>query len=180
VAEEQMTAEEKQRVLGIILDFYASDVPNAAPLDFKQKFNPAWKATSDPLAFVLAAAIAGIQQSQNYFKGYGQGFKGYAKRYGANYANTVTANFIGDAILSSFLKQAPRYFYKGTGTTGSRNLPGELQLLRVPLELALRLPNAWLWEMQLLLRAALNRVPMRRWLALRGVVGLHCRSSVAM
>lgn len=109
-----MTAEEKQRVLGIIPDFYVSYVPNAAPLDFKQKFNPAWKARSNPFTFVLAGAIAGIQQSQNYFKGYGQGFKGYAKRYGANYANTVTANFIGDAILPSLLKQDPRYFYKGT------------------------------------------------------------------
>jgi len=117
-----MTAEEKQRVLGIILDFYASYVPNAAPLDFKQKFNPAWKATSDPFAFVLAAAIAGIQQSQNYFKGYGQGFKGYAKRSGANYTNTVTADFIGDAILPSLLKQDPRCFYKGAGTTRSRIL----------------------------------------------------------
>ena len=40
MAEEQMTAEEKQRVLGIILDFYASYVPNAAPLDFKQNSTP--------------------------------------------------------------------------------------------------------------------------------------------
>jgi len=86
VAEEQMTAEEKQRVLGIIPDFCVNYVPNAAPLDFKQTFNRAWKATSDPFAFVLAGAIAGLQQSQNYFKGYGQGFKGYAKCYGANYA----------------------------------------------------------------------------------------------
>jgi hypothetical protein len=115
VAEEQMTAEEKQRVLGIIPDFYVSYVPNAASLDFTQNFNPAWKATSDPFTFVLAGAIAGIQQSQNYFKGYGQGFKGYAKRYGANYANTVTANFIRRCDTAFAFEAGPALFLQGNG-----------------------------------------------------------------
>jgi hypothetical protein len=34
----------------------------------------------------------------------------------------VTSTFIGSAILPSFLKQDPRYFYKGSGTAGSRIL----------------------------------------------------------
>ena len=39
-----------------------------------------------------------------------------------SYADTVTGTFIGSAILPSLLKQDPRYFYKGTGSTRSRIL----------------------------------------------------------
>ena len=68
----------------------------------------------------LTAAIAGIQQGANAFSGYGQGAKGYAKRYGASYADSAIGTFIGGAILPSVFKQDPRYFYKGTGTRRSR------------------------------------------------------------
>ena len=54
----------------------------------------------------------------NQYGAYGQGAEGYAKRYGAAYAGVVTGTFIGSAILPSLLKQDPRYFYKGTGSTG--------------------------------------------------------------
>jgi hypothetical protein len=120
VAEQQMKVEEKQRVLGIVPDFYVSFVPNAAPLNFRQKFELAWKISLDPFTFASAGVIAGIQQAQNYFGGYGQEVGGYSKRFGANYANSVASTFIGDAILASALKQDPRYFYKGTGSRKSR------------------------------------------------------------
>ena len=63
-----------------------------------------------------------MEQAQNHFSGYGQGAQGYAKRFGASYADTVSGTFIGGAILPSLLKQDPRYFYKGTGGTRSRAL----------------------------------------------------------
>jgi hypothetical protein len=122
VAEEQIKEQEKQRVLGIVPNFYVSYNPNAAPLTPKQKFELAWKTSVDPVTFILTGAIAGIQQANNVFSGYGQGAQGYAKRYGADYADVVTNTFIGSAILPSFLKQDPRYFYKGSGTVVSRIL----------------------------------------------------------
>src|ERR1700722_1145354 len=122
VAEDEIKEEEKQRVLGVIPNFYVSYVPNAVPLTPKQKFELAWKWTVDPVNFGITGAIAGIQQSQNDFSGYGQGAAGYAKRYGAVFASSVTGTFIGSAILPSLLKQDPRYFYKGTGSTRSRIL----------------------------------------------------------
>jgi hypothetical protein len=72
------------------------------------------------VTFVIVAGIAGVQQADGQFSGYGQGAQGYAKRYGASYADIVTSTFIGGAILPSILKQDPRYFYKGTGSTSSR------------------------------------------------------------
>jgi hypothetical protein len=122
IAEEQIKEEEKQRVLGFVPNFYVSYVPDAAPLTSKQKFELAWKTTVDPVTFVLTGAVAGIQQANNVFSGYGQGAQGYGKRYGADYADSVTSIFIGSAILPSLLKQDPRYFYKGSGSTRSRFL----------------------------------------------------------
>jgi hypothetical protein len=122
VAQEQVQDEEKQRVLGFIPNFYVSYAPHPEPLSSKQKFALAWKTSVDPVSFGLIAVIAGIQQSQNDFSGYGQGAAGYGKRYGASYANFVSGTFIGSAILPSVLKQDPRYFYKGTGSKRSRIL----------------------------------------------------------
>jgi len=122
LAQEQMKDEEKQRVLGFIPNFYVTYVPNAAPLNTRQKFELAWKSTIDPVTFGITGAVAGYQQANNQFSGYGQGAQGYAKRYGASYADVVTSTFIGGAILPSLFKQDPRYFYKGTGSVRSRVL----------------------------------------------------------
>lgn len=120
VAEAEIKDEEKQRVLGVIPNFYVTYNPAAVPLHPRQKFELAWKLTIDPVDFGVTAAIAGIEQAANQFSGYGQGAQGYGKRLGAAYADSVTGTFIGQAILPSLLKQDPRYFYKGTGTRRSR------------------------------------------------------------
>lgn len=122
VAEEEIKIEEKQRVLGVIPNFYVSYIADAVPLTSKQKFNLAWKTVIDPVTIVLVGGVAGVEQAENHFSGYGQGAQGYGKRFGAGYADTLTGTFIGAAILPSLLKQDPRYFYKGTGSTESRAL----------------------------------------------------------
>jgi Carboxypeptidase regulatory-like domain len=122
LAEEQVKIEEKQRVLGVIPNFYVSYRQDALPLRPKQKFELAWKTSVDPVTFAATGAVAGIQQAQNEFSGYGQGAHGYAKRYGAAYGDALIGTMIGGAILPSLLKQDPRYFYKGTGSTRSRIL----------------------------------------------------------
>jgi len=122
VAEEQIKAQEKQRVLGAIPNFYVSYVPNAVPLSSKQKYKLALRTMVDPFTFVMVGGAAGIAQAQNHFAEYGQGAEGYGKRFGAGYADTVTSTFIGSALLPALLKQDPRYFYKGSGSVGSRFL----------------------------------------------------------
>ena len=120
MAEAEIKDEEKQRVLGVIPNFYVTYNPSAAPLHPRQKFELAWKLTIDPVNFGVTAAIAGIQQAANSFSGYGQGAQGYGKRLGAAYADSVTSTFIGGAILPSLFKQDPRFFYKGTGSRRAR------------------------------------------------------------
>jgi hypothetical protein len=122
IAEAQIKDEEKQRVIGIVPNFYVTYDPHAVPLTSKQKFKLAARTVVDPFTFLVVAGTAGIEQAQNHFYEYGQGVQGYAKRFGVNYADTVNGTFIGGAILPSLLKQDPRYFYKGTGSFQSRFL----------------------------------------------------------
>ena len=122
LAEEQVKIQETQRVLGVIPNFFVTYQQDTLPLRPKQKFELAWKTNVDPVTFAAAAGFAGVQQAENTFSGYGQGAQGYAKRYGASYADSFIGTMIGGAILPSLLKQDPRYFYKGTGSIRSRIL----------------------------------------------------------
>jgi Carboxypeptidase regulatory-like domain len=122
VAQAQIEQQEKQRILAVIPNFYVTYIPNAAPLNARQKFRLAWKTAVDPFTFVGAGIYAGLEQAGDRYPEYGQGAEGYAKRYAAGYADAAAGIFIGNAILPSLLKQDPRYFYKGTGGTRSRLL----------------------------------------------------------
>ena len=122
IAQEEFKDLEKQRVLGIVPNFYVSYASEPAPLTSKQKFHLALKATTDPVSVAAVSVIAGVDQASNRFSGYGQGAQGYAKRYGASFANFNSGLWIGGAVLPSILKQDPRYFYKGTGSKRSRFL----------------------------------------------------------
>jgi hypothetical protein len=115
LAEQQITAEEHQRILGILPNFYVSYLPNAAPLTRKQKFKLAVVVSTDPLTFLTTGITAGIEQSQGNLQGYGQGFTGYASRYGATYGDRLSATFLGAAVFPSLFRQDPRYFYRGHG-----------------------------------------------------------------
>jgi hypothetical protein len=122
IAQEELTQEETQRVLGVIPNFYVTYVPDAPPLTRKQKYSLAWKSSIDPVTLLAVGVFAGVEQATNSFSGYGQGAQGYAKRYGAGFADSFIGTMIGGAILPAWWKQDPRYFYKGTGTTRSRAL----------------------------------------------------------
>jgi hypothetical protein len=121
-AGQQLKAQEKQRALGVVPNFYISYIWNAAPLSTGQKYSLAWHSVTDPFTFAGAALFAGIDQAQNTAPAYGQGVQGYAKRFGAAYGDEAVSRVIGSAILPSLLHQDPRYFYRGTGSKKSRAL----------------------------------------------------------
>ncbi len=90
----------------------AGQVP---PLTAKQKFKIVARSSFDYVEFPWYAALAGISQAQNSEAGYGQGAEGYAKRYGAAFADGTIENFFTSAILPSILHQDPRFFQSGKG-----------------------------------------------------------------
>jgi len=122
IAAEQIRAEEKQRLVGILPDFYTSYVNDAAPLTWKQKFSLATRGTFDPIAMVGVGVAAGIEQANNSFPGYGQGAEGYGKRFAAKFADGRSSDYLTHAIFPTLLHQDPRYYYQGSGTVKSRLL----------------------------------------------------------
>ena len=121
IAVEQVKVEERQRVFGVIPNFYVAYDPNSVALTSKLKFRLALRTSVDPVTFAGAAMIAGIDQAAAV-PGYVQGAQGYGQRLGSSYANSFTNIMAGGAILPSLLHQDPRYFYQGTGTKKSRLL----------------------------------------------------------
>lgn len=122
LAEQQITAEEHQRILGVLPNFYISYVPDAAPLTKRQKFKLALRVSRDPVTFFTTGVTAGVEQWQGDFSGYGQGFSGYAQRYAATYGDRLSSTFLGAALLPSLFHQDPRYFYRGHGRVLARAL----------------------------------------------------------
>jgi hypothetical protein len=121
-AAEQLKLQEKQRVFGVMATFNTTTNKDALPLSTGQKYQLFFKSATDPWPFVLTAFGAGIDQAENSFPEYGQGMEGYAKRFGAGYTDYFTGNLLGNAVLASLLKEDPRYFQKGTGSSTSRFL----------------------------------------------------------
>lgn len=120
IATAQLQLEEKQRILGVVPNFYTSYVWNAAPLNAKQKVKLSFHSLLDPFTPLEAAAAAGGEQIANLEPGYGSGATGYGKRYGAAYADIFVSRVVGDGLYPALFHQDPRYFYRGTGSTVSR------------------------------------------------------------
>ncbi len=120
LAAEQLKAEEKQRLLGLFPQYFISYAPDAVPLSAAQKFHLGWKTIIDPVTLLGVGLSAGIQQWRNNYPEFGQGSEGYAKRFGAQYADRVSGVIIGHVVMQSIFHQDPRYFYKGTGSIRSR------------------------------------------------------------
>jgi len=121
VAELQLESEEKQRIAGIIPNFYVSYLPDAAPMSAGQKSRLAMRFLFDPTTFITAGITAGIEQGDNVFPGFGPGSVGFAKRYGAAFADNASSDLIGNALLPVLFRQDPRFYYRG-GSIRSRTL----------------------------------------------------------
>lgn len=119
LAQEQVKAAEKQRVLGVVPNFYVAYDPRTVPLTTTLKFKLAARTATDVVSIGGAAFLAGVYQASDT-TAYQQGAKGYGQRFGAVYTTGVTDIMIGGAILPSLLHQDPRYFYQGVGTKKSR------------------------------------------------------------
>lgn len=121
LAAQQVKAQEQQRIVGVIPNFYVVYNHDAAPLTPKLKFHLAMKLLTDPVTTVGFGLNAAIYQMAGY-PSYGQGAQGYGKRLGAIFAGGYTHILVADGVLPSLLHQDTRYFYQGTGTNKSRLL----------------------------------------------------------
>lgn len=121
-AQKELKQQEQQHLLGVVPTYNAVYSGKAVPLNAKQKFDLAITGAITPYQFALTGIVAGIGQANDSFPEYGQGFEGYAKRYGAGYADYFDGQMLGNAVLPVLLHQDPRYFRKGTGKFSTRLL----------------------------------------------------------
>ena len=88
----------------------------AKPVSWKEKFAMATKGSFDPYEFTIVGIVAGIRQADNSSPAFGQGMQGYAKRYGAAFADQVDGNIMVGGLYPTILKMDPRYFRMGKGS----------------------------------------------------------------
>lgn len=95
--------------------FNVSSNANAAPLTPGQKFQLFFKSSTDWYQFAITAIDGGISMAGDEYPSCGQGVEGFAKYWGAAYADTFDGNFWGNAVLPSWWHEDPRYFRMGHG-----------------------------------------------------------------
>jgi hypothetical protein len=74
----------------------------------------------DPFTFVFTSITSGIEQLSNEKAGYGQGAMGYAKRYGADFADGFTNELFVTGVFPTLLHEDPRYYRLGHGSSFKR------------------------------------------------------------
>jgi hypothetical protein len=104
------------RIFLVIPNYTTVELPTKfTPLSMKAKFKLGAEDAFDPYAFPLAAILAGIAQARNDDASWGQGFKGYGKRYAAGFGDATIGSFMTTGVFPSMLREDPRYFREGKG-----------------------------------------------------------------
>jgi hypothetical protein len=117
------TSPSSGRIFKLIQRHRATAIPVLAeytPLTVQQKFTIAFKESTDPGTFVLAAAIGGLGQFKSSNPTFGQEFTGYSHYFATKYSDYVISDFMRTGIFPSLFHQDPRYFRRGTGSAWSR------------------------------------------------------------
>lgn len=112
-----------RRAFGVLPNYRtADDSQPFAPLTTSQKFTIAEKDSIDGPSYAIAAFFSGISQLNNSNASFGQGLKGYGRRYGSAIADQDIGNFMTEAIFPTLLHEDPRYFRKVHGSVMGRAL----------------------------------------------------------
>jgi hypothetical protein len=88
-----------KHILGVVPNYATVNDPSATfqAISMKEKFKLAAQDAFDPFSWVIAGIYAGVAQWGNSYPGYGQGAQGYAKRYGAAFADGTIGNYMTEA-----------------------------------------------------------------------------------
>jgi hypothetical protein len=114
------TAPDK-RAYGILPNYRTvNGTEGVEPLTVHRKFWIAAKDSFDYPIYFISGAFAGISQIENTNPSFGQGIKGYAKRYAAGYGDQLIGNMMTEGVFPSLLHEDMRYFRRGTGSTWAR------------------------------------------------------------
>ena len=112
-----------KRIFGVLPNYKTVEKMGVyEPIPASEKFKIAAKDSFDWPEFLVAGAITGLNQMTGQTPEWGQGLKGYGKRYAASLADQTIGNFLTEAILPSVLHHDPRYFRLGPGHSAPHRL----------------------------------------------------------
>lgn len=106
---------EDTHILGIVPDYdtVRNSVGVIQPISPRTKFWLATEDVFDPFSFLITGIYAGVSQMTNQYPEFGQGAKGYAKRYGGAFADGAVGNYMTEGVFPVLLHQDPRLFRMG-------------------------------------------------------------------
>ena len=112
---------EDKRIFGVLPNYRTAEMSaQYQPISDGHKIKIALKDSFDyPLIFV-AAGYAGIYQADNQHPEFGQGIKGYGRRFGTGYADQVIGNMMTEGFMPIVFREDPRYFRMGEGKFSTR------------------------------------------------------------
>ncbi len=91
-------------------------------LQVRDKFQLFVRDTVYPATFLIVAFDSGFDQAQNTDPTFGQGARGYGKRFGANFATQATGAFFNDFAYPTIFSEDPRYYRLAHGSGPRRFL----------------------------------------------------------
>ena len=117
VTPQQPGIETGKRIFGVLPNYKTVEKMTVAyqPITTREKFTIATKDSFDWPEFFVAGAMSGLNQITGQDPEWGQGVKGYSKRYAASIADQTISNYLTEAILPTALHHDPRYFRLGPG-----------------------------------------------------------------
>lgn len=112
-----------KRIYGVLPNYRMADGTKPfAPITAKQKLMIGFRDSFDYPVYGLSAIFAGLNQLRDTNPEFGEGAKGYLKRYGTSYADQVAGNMMAESFFPMMFHQDPRYFRVGKsgGSTAHR------------------------------------------------------------
>lgn len=110
-----------KRVLGVLPNYrttnYSAEYHSITP---RQKITIALKDSFDYPLVGVGAAYAGLYQLEDSHPQFGQGVKGYLRRFGTAYCDQVIGNMMTEGVLPIVFHEDPRYFRIQEGTIRHR------------------------------------------------------------
>jgi hypothetical protein len=110
-----------KRVFGVIPNNRTTEASIPfEPITAGRKMNIAFRDSFDWPVYPTAGLFAALYQLEDQNPSFGQGTKGYLKRFAGAYGDQMIGNMLTEGIMPSMLHEDPRYFRLGEGTAKHR------------------------------------------------------------
>lgn len=110
-----------KRIFGVLPNYRtANGSAPFEPITAKRKLWIAAKDSFDYPVYFLSGAFAALYQLDDQNPSYGQGLKGYARRFGSAYGDQAIGNLMTEGFMPIIFHEDPRYFRIGSGSGHSK------------------------------------------------------------